>query len=109
MTPFNSSVEEKNEIELSSSTHSSPRRERPTSPKSAILSDKRRTPHLISRATTVKTKELLERVRKLIRTEQTAKFVGADVHHGFADNLDPFMRGAVGQNAVEVSAHAVLE
>lgn len=90
MIPFNSFVRYENRIDPAPSPHSPPRKEGPSLPNSALSSGTQRTQGLRVKETIPNMKELVKKLRKLIKTKQTPRFAGDDDNRGSGDNLDPF-------------------
>lgn len=74
------------------------RKEKPTSPKSLSSSGMQRTPRLRARAIIAKTKDVMKRVRHLIKTKRAPGAVDAapDVQREFGATLPLFMISRVG-------------
>lgn len=90
MTPFNLLVVKQNAIEPVPSQRSLPRKDRPTSPKGASSFETWRTLCYHARAIIAKTRELLNSVCRLIKTNRPPWVLGADVHGVFKYKLGSY-------------------
>lgn len=107
--PFSRFIRQKDVTEIVPSSRSPSLRIGSPTPRGTSLSDIQRTPCLRARAIIGKTKEFVNAVRNVIKTNGAARAAESDVHRCFVAPSDPYMPARVEQNAEKVLIQLVDE